>query len=55
MEICKRPTYQNILTAQGAYTSKNSDDMLQHKNKTARNKTKTNKQTKQTKNKFTFT
>ena len=31
MEICKRPTYQNILTAQGAYTSKNSDNMLQHK------------------------
>ena len=31
MEICKRPTYQNILTAQGAYTSKDSDNMLQHK------------------------
>ena len=31
MEICKRPTYQNILTAQGAYTSKNGDNMLQHK------------------------
>ena len=31
MEICKRPTYQNILTAQGAYTSKNNDNMLQHK------------------------
>ena len=25
MEICKRPTYQNILTAQGAHTSKNYD------------------------------
>ena len=31
MEFFKRPTYQNILTAQGAYTSKNSDNMLQHK------------------------
>ena len=31
MEICKHPTYQNILTAQGAYTSKNSDNMLQRK------------------------
>ena len=30
MEICKRPTYQNILTAQGAYKSKNSDSMLRH-------------------------
>ena len=30
MEICKRPTYQNILTAQGAHTSKNSDNKLQH-------------------------
>ena len=30
MEICKRPTYQNILTAQGAYTSKNSDNILQY-------------------------
>ena len=33
LEICKRPTYQNILTVQGAYTSKNSDNMLQHKTK----------------------
>lgn len=31
MEICKRPTFQNILTAQGTYTSKNSDNVLQHK------------------------
>ena len=31
MEIYKRPTYQNILTAQGTYTSKNSDNILQHK------------------------
>ena len=31
MNICKRPTYQNILTAQGAYRSKNSNNMLQHK------------------------
>lgn len=31
MEICKRPTFQNILTAQGIYTSKNSDNVLQHK------------------------
>ena len=31
MEICKHPTYQNILTTQGAYTSKNGDNMLQHK------------------------
>ena len=31
MEICKRPTYQNILTAQGAYISKNSDNILQQK------------------------
>ena len=31
MEISKRPTYQNILTAQGAYTSKSSDSMLEHK------------------------
>ena len=31
MEICKRTTYQNILTPQGVYTSKNSDNMLQHK------------------------
>ena len=31
MEICKHPTYQNIFTAQGAYTNKNSDNMLQHK------------------------
>ena len=30
MEICKRPTYQNMLTAQGAHTSKNSDNILQH-------------------------
>ena len=30
MEICKRPTYQNILTVQGAYTSNNNDNMLQH-------------------------
>ena len=29
--MCKRHTYQNILTAQGAYASKNSDNMLQHK------------------------
>ena len=29
--MCKRPTYQNILTAQGAYTSKKSDNILQHK------------------------
>ena len=28
MKICKCPTYQNILTAQGAYTSKNSDNTL---------------------------
>ena len=31
MEICKRPTYKNILTAQGAYTSRNADNILQHK------------------------
>ena len=31
MEICKHPAYQNILTAQGTYISKNSDNMLQHK------------------------
>ena len=31
MEMCKRPTYQNSLTAQGMYTSKNSDSMLQQK------------------------
>ena len=31
MEICKRPTYQNILTAQGVYKSLNSDNMLQYK------------------------
>ena len=31
MEICKRPTYQNILTAQGAHTSKNNDNMLRLK------------------------
>ena len=31
LEVCKRPTYQNILTAQGAYKSRNSDSMLQHK------------------------
>ena len=30
LEICKRPTHQNILTAQGTYTSKNSDNLLQH-------------------------
>ena len=30
MEICKCPTYQNISTAQGLYTSKNSD-MQEHK------------------------
>ena len=30
MEICKRPTYQNILTAQGVYTSKNSNNTLQN-------------------------
>ena len=34
MEICRRPTYQNILTAQGMYKSKNSDNTLQHKVKT---------------------
>ena len=27
MEICKRPAYQNILTAQGTYKSKNSDTL----------------------------
>ena len=26
MEMCKCPTYQNILTAQGTYASKNSDN-----------------------------
>ena len=31
MELCKRPTYQNILTAQGADKSKNADNMLEHK------------------------
>lgn len=31
METCKRPTYQKILTAQGPYKSKNSDNVLQHK------------------------
>ena len=31
MKICKCPTYQNILTAQGTYKIKNSDNMLQHK------------------------
>ena len=31
MEICKCPTYQIILTAQGTYTSKISDNMLQRK------------------------
>ena len=31
MEICKHPTYQNILTAQGSYTSKNSDNILKQK------------------------
>ena len=31
MQICKCPAYQNILTAQGAYSSKNGDNMLQHK------------------------
>ena len=31
MEICKRPTHQNIVTAQGVYTSKISYNMLQHK------------------------
>ena len=30
LEICKRPTHQNILTAQGPYKSKNSDNMLHH-------------------------
>ena len=34
VEICRRPTYQNILTAQGMYKSKNSDNTLQHKVKT---------------------
>ena len=28
MEICKRPTCRNILTAQGMHTSKNSDTIL---------------------------
>ena len=27
MEICKQPTYQDILSAQGAYKSKNSDNI----------------------------
>ena len=31
MEICKRPTYKNISTAQGAYTRKNSNNILQQK------------------------
>ena len=31
MEVCKHPTSQNILTTHGAYTSKNTDNMLQHK------------------------
>ena len=31
MEICKCPIYQNISTAQGTYTSKNSDNMLEYK------------------------
>ena len=31
MDICKHPTYQNSSTAQGVYTSKNTDNMLQHK------------------------
>ena len=31
METCERPSYQNILTAQGAYTSKNSDNILRQK------------------------
>ena len=30
MEICKHPTYQNVLTAQGMYKCNNSDNMLQH-------------------------
>ena len=30
MEICKRSTYNNILTGQGAYKSKSIDNMLQH-------------------------
>ena len=30
MEICKRPTYKNMLTGQGAYNSKISDNVLQH-------------------------
>ena len=30
MEICKRPTYKNMLTGQGAYNSNNSDNMLQY-------------------------
>ena len=30
LEICKCPTYQNILTSQGTCKSKNSDGMLQH-------------------------
>ena len=47
MEICKRPTYQNVLAAQSPYTSKNSDNMLQHKDKTSTNKIKTNKKQKQ--------
>ena len=31
LEVCKCPTHQNILTAQGAYKSRSSDNMIQHK------------------------
>ena len=30
MNICQRPRYQNIVTAQGAYRSNNSNNILQH-------------------------
>jgi len=31
MEICKRPTYQNIFAAQGMYKGKIKYNKLQHK------------------------